>query len=449
MARKKKKKKSGKKTSSKKKSSKKKRQYLKSPRIRIRVVGVGGGAASILEEMSKTLKKPTYLVADTDERTFKKKSSKIRTLPFGEEITKGWGTGMNPEMGKKAALEEKEKIKKKLEGVDFVILVSCLGGGVGSGATPVFAEALKELKILSMGVFTLPFEFEGEKKMKVAKDSLEELEKYLSGFLVLPNEEILKRSEKKAPLQDSLSSMNSVLTDYLAELISTISTAGIINIDFADVRNILDGKGQKLSFGKGIGSGPDRAEEAIRSLFENPFFNSSLKMKKILFNVSGGSDIRVKEVEAAAGSVAKINPNAKIIFGISQKSKSRPNIKITLLGVGEEKESSSKSEKKKKTKSKKATKKRGRPKKKSSKKRKKKTSRSKKSSKGSEKKKKTSKKSSSKKETKSDKKPKSSRKRKVRKSALEVKREKEKSEEEELAKEPEWEVPAFLRKKLE
>ncbi len=395
-----------------KKSKKKEKELLKPRQIKIRIIGVGGGASSILNEMAKNLKGVSFLAADTDQRSFKKISSGIGAFQFGQELTRGWGTGMNSEIGEKAAMEVREKIKKKIQGLDLVILVSCLGGGVGSGASPVFSQVLKEAKVLSIGIFTLPFNFEGEKKMRLAKNSLKNLKDNLAGVIVLPNEEILKHSEKKASLQKSLSSMNQLLIGYFQDLIKIISLPGIINIDFADLWTILKGKNQMVYFGRGIGQGPNRVEEAIKGIFENPLFTPPSKLKKILFNISDGSNLELREIEKIAKSIFDLNPTAKIIFGISQSSKSVKKLKITLLGIGED-FSSQEKENVKEQKEKKKEKKKGKVKKKAKSKRKVKPMR------------------------------------KVRKSALEVKKAKKEAEERELSlvQEPEWEVPAFLRKK--
>ena len=413
----------------KKKTSKKRKELLKPRRIKIRVVGVGGGASSILNEMARSLKGVSFLIADTDQRSFKRVASGVRVFQFGQELTKGWGTGMNPEIAERAALACKEKIKKIFQDLDLVILISCLGGGVSSGASAVFSQALKEEKGLSLGIFTLPFNFEGEKKAKLARDSLKDLKENLSGIIVLSNEEILKRAEKKTSLKKSLSLMNQVLIDYFRDLIEMISQVGIINIDFADLRTILKGNGQAVCFSRGVGGGENRVERALGEYFESPFFISPSKIKKILFNVAAGSDLRLKEVEKIAEEISNLNPKAKIIFGISQNSKLGKKIKITFLGVGEnflEKE-----EKKKISEEKKSSKE-------------KKESKEKITLKGKSKKKIT-----KKAEKEKAQKPEKKKKIKVRRSALEVKKAEEEAREKEWFGEEDWEIPSFLRKKME
>lgn len=304
------------------------------------------------------------------------------------------GTGMNADIGEKTALAAKEKIKKLVKDTDLVIIISCLGGGVGSGSSAVFSQVLKEEKKLCIGIFTLPFNFEGEKKMRVAKNSLKKLKQDLSGTIVLPNEEILRRSDKKACLRKSLSAINQILIEYLQDLIEMVYLPGTINIDFADLKTILNGRGQVICFGRGIGQGPNRVEEALKKVFENPFFLCPPKVKRILFNISNGKDLGLKEVEQAAEAIFKLNPKSRIIFGISQNSKLAKKIKITFLGIGNDFSEEEKPVKKKIVK-KKIVKKKPR-----------------------------------------------------RRSALQVKEEKKKEEEEEWIGEDDWEVPAFLRKKM-
>jgi len=394
---------------------KKEKDLFKSQRIKIQIIGVGGGASSIINEIARNLKGISFLIADTDQRSFKRRPPGVRVFPFGQELTRGWGTGMNPELGLMAAQNSKDKIKKIFQDVDLVILISCLGGGVSSGASIAFSQALKEEKKLSIGIFTLPFSFEGEKKEKIALNSLKELKENLSGTIVLPNEEILKQAEKKISLKKSLSLMNQILIDYLRDLIEMLSQIGIINIDFADLRTILKGKGQAVSFGRGVAQGQNRAEDALKEHFENPFFISPPRIKKILFNISASRDLKLKEVEKIAEEVSSLNPKAKIIFGISYNPKLGKKIKITSLVVGEnfiEKEEKKEKEEKEK---------RAEPEKK------KKNVGKKKAKPLLEKKKKI----------------------KIRRSALEVKKAEEEEKEKEWFGEEDWEIPSFLRRKIE
>jgi len=301
-----------------------------------------------------------------------------------------------------------------------------LGGGIGSGALPVFARILNDEKKLCLGIFALPFNFEGEKKAQMAQDALKNLKENLSGMIVLSNEEILKQSEKKIPLKKSLALMNCVLIDYLRDLMEVIFQTGIINIDFADLRTILGGRSQKVFLGRALGQGLNKTEEALKELFENPFFAFSEQkqpsIKKILLNISGGSDLTLKEVEKIGERISELNSNAKIIFGFSRFPKYDKKLKITFLGTSEnffEKEKAIEFEKQEVKKE-----------------------MNKKINKEIEQEVQIKQKNAGKEEKKIEKKI------KIRRSALEVKKTKQEAKEEEWEKELDWETPSFLRKKI-
>jgi len=246
------------------------------------------------------------------------------------------GTGMDVNLGQKIAEKEKEKITKILKNQDLIILIGSLGGGFASGALPLFAEVTKELKNISLGIFTLPFQFEGEKKMKIAQESLEQIKENLSGQFIISNEKIFEIIDKKTPLKKALSSLNKSLILMLEDLIEIISKPGLINIDFADLKTILSGKGRTIHFGGAIAQGPNRAEEVIKKVFENPLSVGDIgKCKKILFNIRGGKDLTLKEVEKISMGICGLNKTAKIIFGISENLKNSNKIKLTLIQVGE------------------------------------------------------------------------------------------------------------------
>lgn len=399
--------------------------------IKIKAIGLGGGGSAIVSEMAKSLKGVSFMVADTDQRTFKKVPKGVKTFQFGEDLTRGLGTGMDPELGLRAALPTKEKIEKIFKAGDFIILVSSLGGGVGSGAAPFFAKIASDQKNITLGIFTLPFDFEGEKKMRIAKNSLSELRENLSGTVSLSNETIFRFCDKRTPLKKALSLLNQALIEYLNGLIEMILAPGVINIDFADLKTILAGRGRTIYFGQGQGQGPNRGEEAIKQIFQNPFFGSPPKFKRILFNISGDKDLGLREVEQVSRAISELSPKAKIIFGISQNAIYAKKVKITLLGVGESlREAEGKREpEKEKKKPEIAKAKRDKLKKKSPTKasveRRGILSKESVPSEGKEKK------------------------AKIRRTGLEIKKAQELAEEEELAQETEWELPAFFRKKTE
>lgn len=369
-----------------------------------------------MSEMAMDLKGVSFLVADTDEKVLKKVRRGIRTFQFGEKMVGGMGTGMNVELARKAAIEEKERISRVFRDQDLVVLVGSLGGGVASGAGPVFAAQILEQKNLSIGIFTMPFSFEGDKKMKIAKKALIELRDNLSGVIMVPNEKIFGLVDKKTPLKKSLSALNQAFSGWLCDLIGLISRPGLINVDFADLKTILSARGKILFFGQGVAAGPNRADEAVKNIFQNPFTDGEPKnVKRILFNIAGSKDLGLKEVETISRQIAKLNPKAKIIFGISEDISAHSRIKVTLLCVSDS-EKSEKADKKVLAKKSKKFKKPA-------------VLRVKKE----------------KDATDGDQQEKSQP--KTRRSAVEIKKEEKEAKDREWAKEPEWEIPAFLRNK--
>jgi len=318
----------------------KKPSFLEGPlhKTKVRIVGIGGGGGSIVSEIASRLKRVSFVIANTDLRALRKSTRKAKRFSFGKDITQGLGTGMNADLGKIAAENEKERIKKILEGQDLCILVASLGGGTGSGAAPVFAKISKKLGNLTYGIFTLPFRFEGEKKMEIAKDSLKKLKPSLNALTIIPNERIFQIIDKKTPLKEALSQINKTLAQALEGLIETIYLPGLINIDFADLKTILQAKG-KLTYLNTIEvRGTDRIEEAIKKTTSSPLYPYSIQgAKGILFNIAGEKDINLAEVSEISKRVFEsVNKEAKIIFGISQSAswRKKEKIRITLLATG-------------------------------------------------------------------------------------------------------------------
>ena len=395
---------------------------FKPRRIRIRVIGIGGGGSSIVSEIARSVKKTNFSIVDSDHRVAKKGGRNVKVFQFGEDLTGGLGTGMNVDLGEKIARKEKEKVARMFKDQDLVILIASLGGGFASGAAPVFAEIAKDFKNISLGIFTLPFRFEGEKKLRIAEEAVEKIKENLSGQFVIANERIFQIIDKKTPLKKALSSLNRSLILMLEDLIEMISKPGLINIDFADLKTILRGRGRLIYFGSAFSQGPNRAEEIVKKVFQNPLSIGDLgKSRKILFNIKGGKDLTLREVEKISSGICSFNRTAKIIFGISQDPKCNSKIKLTLIEVGEEKQE------KKKTKN--------RIKKLSD------------QGKIPEKKKEPSSAKIKKKEKQIKVVFKKEKKKKIRRSGLEIRKAKKEEEEQEWTKEPEWEIPAFLRRK--
>jgi len=435
-------------------------------KIKIRVIGIGGGGGNIVSEIAQRIeRKVSFFAANTDLKALNSLPRNVEKFQFGESLTQGLGTGMNPEIAKAAAKSERERIKQILGGQNLVILIACLGGGVGSGASSIFAKISQNLGNLTYGIFTLPFSFEGEKKMEIAKDALRKLRRKLNAFTILPNERIFQIIERSTPLKKALSTINKGLADSLRSLIEIIFLPGLINIDFADLKTIFEGRGS-LAYLNVIEIEKNKEKEAIEKAFSSPLYPYNIEgAKGVLFNISGPKDLSLAQVSQISKMIFEmVNKEAKIIFGISRLKKNS-GTKVTLLATGcskprlifEPKEKKKIEIRKKISKKKKKTQppikilpKRTKPRTKNMvqgkpKKKVKKTKMEKPQFKIKE---------DLKSATKPEAKPKNSKDTQplagypIRKNALSVKREVEEEEAEMIAKEKFWETPTFLRKKL-
>ena len=305
-------------------------------RTKVRVIGIGGGAGNIVSEIAFRIKKASFAAANTDLQALRALRRSVCRFQFGENLTHGLGTGMNHELAKEASLSEKERIKNLFKGQDFCILVASLGGGVGSGAGPVFAKLAKSSGAITLGVFTLPFKFEGEKKQEIARESLQKLRPYLNAIAVLPNDRIFQLIDKSTPIKEALSAINKNLAESLEGLIETIYLPGLINIDFADFKTILQGQGRFAYLNTVEVQGANRALEAIKKALNCPLYPYTIRgAKKVLFNITGERELSLSDVSQISKTIFElVNPEAKIIFGISQDKKYRDRIKIALLAIG-------------------------------------------------------------------------------------------------------------------
>jgi len=315
-----------------------KQNFLFSPenlfKAKIKVIGIGGGGGSIVAEIGRSLSKATFLIADTDIRALKKRNG-IRHIWFGENLTHGLGTGVNVELAQQAAQESKEKFKDIFTGQDIVIFVASLGGGLGSGATQTFIDLAKDFDGITLGIFTLPFKFEGKNKSRIAQNALKSLKQSLNVSLVIPNEKIFKVIDANTPITDAFSMVNKNLIGSLESMIDLIYTPGIINIDFADLKAILKGKGNQAFLNTIEEFGKDRAEKTCSRIFINPLLqNHTFAAENILFNIVGSENLSMFEVEKISRHISELNPKAKIIFGISKNPKLKGKIKTTILMTG-------------------------------------------------------------------------------------------------------------------
>ncbi len=433
-------------------------------RTHIRVIGIGGGGSSIVSEIAPQVQRVDFVVANTDIQALKQASRSAKRLHFGQNLTHGLGCGMDARLGQKTAREAKNRIAKLFQGIDLCILVSCLGGGTGSGATPEFAKIARDMGVKTFGIFTLPFKFEGGKKAQVAKNSLKKITPNLNALSVIPNENIFQIIDKKTPLKQAFSAVNKRLAENLRGLCEMIYLPGLINIDFADLKAMLEGRGKLAYLNSATCQGPDHVEEAAKQVLKSPLSEYSIQgAEKIIFNMTANQDLGMKEVEYISQTISNFNRRAKIIFGVSQNSNYRNKIRIALLAVGCGKEPKPKPKPRLKPKPRSKSKPRRRVK---SKPRPKRKHRPKPKPRPQPKPKKKRKKPVPIKapvvKKKKRKKPKpvpvfipvkvkkeTPNKTLTRKNALDLRKETEKAEEEILEQEKKWDIPAFLRKKPE
>lgn len=303
-------------------------------KTRVRVIGIGGGGGSIVSEIVSRIKKADFVVANTDVKALNSIRNAKR-FQFGQNTTRGLGTGMNVEIGEAAVEEDKDRVKKLFEGQDICIIVSCLGGGAGSAASPLFAKISKNMDCITYGIFTMPFKFEGDRKMEIAEQALAKIKPHLNAFSVIPNERIFTIIDKNTALKEALSAINQRLAKNLEGLIEMIYLPGLINIDFADLKTVLSGKG-KLSYLSTVELSEQQREEAVKKVISSPLYTYTIKgAKGVIYNIVGAKNLQLSEVSKLSKIISdSVNKKAKIIFGISQSEKSPNKIKVTLLATG-------------------------------------------------------------------------------------------------------------------
>ena len=302
---------------------------------KIKVVGIGGGGGNAINSMIKEggISGVEFVAVNTDSQALLTNKASIK-LQIGEELTRGLGSGGDPEVGQQAVEESRDRIKEEIEGADMVFLTCGMGGGTGTGATPVIAEIAKELGILTVAVVTKPFAFEGSNRMMVAEEGTSRLEGKVDTLIVVPNQKILKIIDKKTPILEAFKKIDSILHQGVKGIAELITLPGLINVDFADVRTIMKNAGSAI-MGMGIGSGEKRGIEAIKQAISSPLLDLSLDgAKGVLFNVVGGPDLSLVEVDEAASVIAKAaDPDADIIFGAVIDQNMMDQVKITLIAT--------------------------------------------------------------------------------------------------------------------
>ncbi len=303
---------------------------------RIAVIGVGGGGGNAVNNMiAKNLEGVDFVVANTDAQALAH-SSASRKIQLGLEITQGLGAGARPEIGKIAAEEAKEEIARELEGVNMVFITAGMGGGTGSGAAPVVAHIAKEKGILTVGVVTKPFTFEGRKRMETAEGALANFTSEVDSIIVIPNQNLFRIADKKTTLAEAFLMADDVLYSGVRSITDLMMMPSLINLDFADVKNIMQDKGKAI-MGTGEAEGDNRAQEAAKQALSNPLLDdcSMHGAKGVLINITGGDDITLMEIDEAASIIKEeVDDNANIIFGSSYDENLAGKIRVSIVVTG-------------------------------------------------------------------------------------------------------------------
>ena len=301
---------------------------------KIKVVGVGGGGNNAVNRMiSAGVKGVEFLVFNTDKQALKNSLAENK-IQLGEKITKGLGAGANPEVGEQAAEESIDEIREALEGADMVFITAGMGGGTGTGAAPVIADVAKELGLLTVGVVTKPFTFEGRKRAKSAEIGINSLKGKVDTLVIIPNDRLLSISDKKTSFSQAFEMADDILKQGIQGISDLISVPNLINLDFADVKTIMYDKGV-AHMGIGRASGDERATEAAKLAINSPLLETSIEgAKSVLLNITAGSDLGIFEVNEAADLIRDcVSEDANIIFGAGIDESLKDEVKITVIAT--------------------------------------------------------------------------------------------------------------------
>lgn len=303
---------------------------------KIRVIAVGGGGGNSIQHMIEDtqIEGVEFIAINTDAQVLLNNPSETK-LQIGEKLTRGLGSGGNPDMGKQAAEESREKIKDLLLDTDMVFLTAGMGGGTGTGATPVIAQTAKEAGALTVAIVTKPFAFEGTRRMVAAEEGIEALRPNVDALIVIPNQRLMDVIDRKTTLADAFKVVDSVLAHGVQGISEIITTPGLINVDFADVRAIMKDAGSAL-LGIGTGVGDNRSQMAARAAISSPLLEVSIEgAKGILFNIAGGQDLTMAEVDEAARIISEsADADANIIFGATINERLSDQMRITVVATG-------------------------------------------------------------------------------------------------------------------
>ena len=306
--------------------------------VNIKVIGVGGGGNNAVNRMiTSNIKGVEFVTVNTDRQALRK-SEAPNQLVIGEKITKGFGAGANPQIGARAAEESIEDIRSLLEGTDMVFVTAGMGGGTGTGAAPVVARVAREMDILTIGIVTKPFGFEGVKRMGQAEAGIAELAQYVDSLVVIPNERLKQVSNAKITLSNAFGIADDVLRRGVQSISDLINVPGFINLDFADVTSVMANAGY-AHMGVGSATGKDKAEQAAREAISSPLLETSIKgAKGILISMAVSEDVNLDDVDLAATLISQeANPDANVIWGVSFDPELEDEMKITIIATGFEK----------------------------------------------------------------------------------------------------------------
>ena len=303
---------------------------------RIRVVGAGGSGNNAVNYMVGAKVKGVEFIAINSDAQDLHHSLAKKKIHIGKNLTRGLGAGGNPDMGRRAAEETREEINNSLKGSDMIFITCGMGGGTGTGAAPVIAKIARDSGALTVGVVTKPFLFEGQERMRLALQGIEELKKEVDALIIIPNDRLLAIVDKETTVQNAFQQCDNVLKQAVEGISDLITMPGIINVDFADIRSVMENAGSAL-MGVGVSTGEKRAEEAAQAAINSPLLEVSITgAKGVLFAIAGGDDLGMLEIQDAARVITEsIDPQARVIFGAIKDEKLKKNeIKVTVIATG-------------------------------------------------------------------------------------------------------------------
>lgn len=302
----------------------------------IKVIGVGGAGTNAVNRMIATgMEGVEFIVANTDAQQLGDSLAEEK-IQLGTKLTRGLGAGANPEVGREAANEDRDKITKALKGADMVFITSGMGGGTGTGAAPVVAEIAKEEGALVVGVVTKPFKVEGKRRMTQAEEGIRNLKEHVDTLITIPNDLLLKIIDRKTPIEDAFKLADDILRQGVQGIADLIMVTGLVNVDFADVRTVMKEKGDAL-MGVGIGTGENKAIEATNMAIKSPLLEeTSIEgAKAVLINIAGGNDLSLHEIHEVTNEITRqVDPEANIIFGTTVDPALDDKVRVTVIATG-------------------------------------------------------------------------------------------------------------------